>query len=113
MPKMLLNICKGKYLLLDIKDNKVRRWNLNEICRRLADAKMWVGIHTCQLLHFGATTTQRVEGSHASIKNVLEGKQNIEEVIDRIDMMYRRKVWQLDIHLSQPLHSFTYSRRRR
>jgi hypothetical protein len=49
-------------------------------------------MHTYKLLHFGATTRQRVEGSHASIKRLLEGKMNTEEVLDRVDKMFRRKV---------------------
>ena len=53
---------------------------------------MWVGMHTSKLLHFGATTTQRVEGSHASIKHVLEGRMNLDEVMDCLDQMFRRKV---------------------
>ena len=56
---------------------------------------MWVGMHTCKLLHFGAMTTQRVESSHASIKHLLDGKMSAEEVLDRVDMMYRRKVHSL------------------
>jgi hypothetical protein len=49
-------------------------------------------MHTYKSLHFGATTTQRFEGNHASIKRLLEGKMNTEEVLDRVDKMFRRKV---------------------
>jgi hypothetical protein len=55
---------------------------------------MWVGVHTSKIVHLGATTTQRVEGSHGGIKYILEGGQrNLEEALDRMDRLFERQVF--------------------
>ncbi|KAI8148169.1 hypothetical protein BJV82DRAFT_664501 [Fennellomyces sp. T-0311] len=40
----------------------------------------WVGVHLNKLLHFGNTTTNRVEDSHANIKNILKRAHLIDDL---------------------------------
>ena len=54
---------------------------------------MWVGVHASKIVPLGATTTQRVEGSHEGIGYILErGQRNSEEALDRMDRLFERQV---------------------
>ena len=48
---------------------------------------MWAGYLTIELCHFGCTTTQRVEGSHAVLKRsvALSSRTNLNTMFDIID----------------------------
>lgn len=58
----------------------------------LKKKEQWVGAYTSKILHFGATTTQRVEGAHAFMKAEIRSAGSINNAMEKIDLCIRQQV---------------------
>ncbi|KAG0162595.1 hypothetical protein DFQ29_003889, partial [Apophysomyces sp. BC1021] len=57
----------------------------------LKKKEMWVGAYTKEILHFGSTATQRVEGAHATIKDILKASSSLYYAMTKIDAYLRHQ----------------------
>ncbi|CAG8820214.1 8290_t:CDS:2, partial [Gigaspora margarita] len=65
--------------------------NASEVVKYL-DRKVkekWVGIYTSKMMHFGATTTQRVEGAHPAMKRAIETSGSLTKSFNSLDRWLR------------------------
>ncbi|RIB14916.1 hypothetical protein C2G38_2094504 [Gigaspora rosea] len=49
----------------------------------------WVGVYTSRIMHFGAMTTQRVEGTHSAITHALEISGSLTKAFNYLDRWLR------------------------
>ncbi|RIB06511.1 hypothetical protein C2G38_2115875, partial [Gigaspora rosea] len=49
----------------------------------------WVGVYTSRIMHFGATTTQRVKGIYSAIKHILETSESLIKAFNNLDRWLR------------------------
>ncbi|CAG8664125.1 19474_t:CDS:2 [Cetraspora pellucida] len=54
------------------------------------DTKCWMHVFTKNYLHMGTQSTQRVEGSHSTLKKAIEASSGLEQVFLHIDCAFRQ-----------------------
>ncbi|CAG8731240.1 8930_t:CDS:2, partial [Gigaspora rosea] len=66
-------------------------FNANEVMKYF-DRKIkekWVGFYTSRIMHFNATTTQRVEGAHSAMKRAIEASGSLTKSFNSLDRWLR------------------------
>ncbi|CAG8830884.1 20610_t:CDS:2, partial [Gigaspora margarita] len=64
-------------------------FNESEVIKMMRVKEKWVGIYTSRKLHFGATTTQRVEGAHSAMKHGIETSGSLTKSFNSLDRWLR------------------------
>ncbi|CAG8709325.1 11951_t:CDS:2, partial [Ambispora leptoticha] len=57
--------------------------------RMLRVKEKWVGVYTSKLMHFGAITTQHVEGAHSAMKHAIESSGSLTKAFISLDRWLR------------------------
>lgn len=84
--KQLISL-KGKSTFYQAK---VTNFDLNS---KMEEAEKWTAFHTYKLPHFGNRSSNRVEGSHSSLKRFIKSSSGtIVMVTEKIDQWYRQRV---------------------
>ncbi|CAG8580980.1 4346_t:CDS:2, partial [Cetraspora pellucida] len=75
----------NKLASLSLNENEVLKY----LGRMMKVREKWVGIYTSRIMHFGATTTQRVESTHSAIKHALETSGSLMRAFNYLDRWLR------------------------
>ncbi|RIB12009.1 hypothetical protein C2G38_2102094 [Gigaspora rosea] len=57
--------------------------------RMMKIKEKWVGFYTSRIMHFNATTTQRVEGAHSAMKRAIEASGSLTKSFNSLDRWLR------------------------